>query len=555
MEANNQIREGESTNAFLDRIVYQSELYKSLNEGFLAMKQQIAEEKDGAAMLKINDDIAMKMERKKRLRTLSADIYDTFRSIQFHSERLEKAWSHFLRGEFSEMDDTLDDVQAREEVKSVREEHGQKDKDWRDKAYVILRSRSYELVIKAIYHRTLVDLPNWKEESHALFRDAYNVSGNIHTVYELGNYLRGIEQTEEATKMLDDAYELAAELEEDYCMLYQAKALCVRGYVAEDKKEFPAAIKYTQRSAQLYQKLYERHPEDYRCHRVDIMGLIGGLQIAAGNYAAAASVMEEAVNIRRQMVQFGDLESVIDLAEAIDKQAAAHFGLGEHEEAIALYEESLRIKNDHLEEDPYIVLESKTDTLEEFIKVYLKREEYEKALALADEKMQSHRRMQEVDPYGEALKVIETAEVLCDIYLKLDRPQDAARERESQVEIYKLISEQCPGEETLHALGEILFQLATLYTYESLADNFLKTMKESLKVFRQLMSMNPESDEYRMKTGFLLNYIARCYEVMRERTKMRVAALESSRLLSSVPKTKEIEGMLKEMRRIIVTRW
>jgi tetratricopeptide (TPR) repeat protein len=555
METDNPRIEAESSTVVMDQILDRSEFYQQQKADYAVMQAEIKQEKDDAKLLKLNDKVEFQKYKMKRIRRFTSDIYDTFRSIQFQSDRLQKAWDYFYQGQFPEMYDVLDADKAREEVKAARNDSPSKDKDWRDKAYNTLRACSYELLIKALYQRTLVDRPNWKEESHDLLKEAYDLSGNVHTLYELGVYLHFVDQHEEAAKLLDDAYELASELEEEFCILYQAKCLCVKGYTAEELLHIADAVSYATKAAKLYYSLYEKKPFEYRFHRIDILEHVGEYNLTAENYAAALSVFEEAVQIRRNMVRFDDYESEIALAEAIDNLAISHFKLEEYPEAIALCEESIQIKDHNLESDLYTILESKAKTLETLTEIYQKMDDTPNAILAAEEKMKVHNRIREVDPYGESLEIITNADLLCGLYTKLERYEDAIAQRQIQVDLYKIISEQCPGEETLHALGEVLFQLALLHTHDMLPIKFVESIKDALKVFRQLMAAYPESDEYRMKTGVLLYYTARCYEIMRERHKMRATALEASQLLSSVTRPKGVDAMLKEMRRIIVTRW
>jgi tetratricopeptide (TPR) repeat protein len=485
-------------------------------------------------------------------------IYDIFRTIPCYSNRLRQAETYFYQGKLAEMDAALDSDQAREEVRAIREDHSPDDKNWRNKAYILMRAWSYELIIKALYRDTLLENDDRQAEICALFEKAHDISGNVHTLYELAYSLRSSEDSESVFKMLDDATELADELEEEYCLTYRAKCPWVKGIISEKNKDSTAAARYFGQSVEIYRRLCEKNPAEYGLRLTDLLTIAGEANLKINNFTSALALFDEAANIRRQQVLFDDHDSALTLAETIDRQALTHNRLGDEEESLALYEESLQIKNHnaHNAIDPYTFLESKSLTLHAIASTFLAREAYEKALPFAREEVQILRQLLHLDIRLNMVEALDAGDNLVKIYDQLERHEDALREQETHSQIFRWIAERCPDEEDIQdAWGNSLFHLSTLYIQQSMPNKFLNTMKEALKIYRRLLVAHPESEEYKLRVSFLLGNIALCYERFAyDRKKMRIAALEAHQLLSSIPRDAGAEKIYKEVKRMISLR-
>jgi tetratricopeptide (TPR) repeat protein len=549
MNANDPIDRIEPSDTIVDRIMEKSEYCNHIMDTCNELKDKIEETRDEETLLKLNNELQLQLSRMMKLKEYAFDIHETFRTIPHSSKRLQQAQEYFYQGKFQEMDEALDAAEIRAEIERLDEELFSEDEDRKEKARARLACRSYELVIKALYHYTFVENPEWYEDVYDLLTDAHDASCNVHALFELAAYLITTEEQAWALELLDDAYVMAQDLNEEDCHMYEAKCLWAKGIIAKRKQNFPEAIEHAGKALKIYTGLTEKNPTEYRPRMADMLTVMGDYHTYSKNFPTALVVFEEAVKIRREIAFHGTEENALSVAHTLDKLAVVHLCLEEYGDAISRFEDALRIMDDHLEYNLYSILASKADTLYNLSIALYQAKKYDEAIRRIKEELDIRKEVQETDPFGQLPLMARARNVLANVYLSLQRPEDAIREREKIVKLYKTLAKHTP-ETWLHNLGEALNYCSNLhFRMKSYGKCFL-SMKEALEVFRKLAATDP--DKYLSTVGCLLGNVCHYYEhISPNRKKLLEAARESFQILSSIERNEMAEVAYTKMKEIL----
>jgi tetratricopeptide (TPR) repeat protein len=526
----------------MEKSEYCNRLMDECNE----MKEQIEQTRDEETLLKLNDELQLRLSRMLKLKQHAYDIHETFRTIPHSSKRLQQAEQYFYQGQFREMDEALDDTEICAEIEALEEDESPEDKERKEKA---LACRSYELLIKAHYRYTFIENPKWYEDVYNLLVDAREASFNVHTLFELGSYLMTTDEQEWAFELLDDASIMAQDLNEEDCHLYEAKCLWAKGILAKKKGNYPEAIEHAAKALKIYTELTEKNPAEYRPRMADLLTIMGEYHMYSENFPTALVVFEEAAKIRRELALHGSEENALNLARTLDKLAVVHLCMDELEDAISRFEDALRIQEDHIEYNIYSVLASKADTLYNLSIALYQAKRYDEAIRRIKEELEVRKEVQETDPFGQLPLMAKARNVLANVYLALQRPEDAIREREKVVKLYKTLAKHSP-ETWLHDLGESLNYCSNLYYRMKSYGKFILSTKEAVETFRRLAVNAPA--EYLPTVGCLLANVCYYYEqISPDRKKLLEAARESFQILSSVERNETAEAAYAKMKDLL----
>jgi tetratricopeptide (TPR) repeat protein len=514
----------------------------------ISLKEKIEHERDEEALLKLNNELQLQLKRMSKLKEYTGEIHETFRTIPRTSKRLQQARDCFYQGKFPEMDEVLDTSEIYANVESLTEDYLSKDEERKEKARAILECKSYELIVKALYHYTLVENPEWYEDVYDFLTEAHDMSVNVHAMYELGAYLMLTEDRDWAFELLDDAHVISQGSKGETWRLYEAKCLWAMGTISSRKPDYPKAVKYAGKALKIYTELSKKNTAEYRPRMSNMLVVMGDYHTFAGNFKVALVVFEEAMKIRRELALHGSREYTLQLGDTLDKLGSVHLCLGEFKEAFARYEEALRIREDNLDYNLYMMLEAKANTLCNLSIGLFSAKEFDRVIRRAKEELEARRQVQEVDPFGQLPHMAKTRSLLADAYVNLQQPENAVREREAAVKLYRTYAKRFP--EGLCDLGEALNHCSNLYLRMKAYGKYFLAMKEALEIFRKLADTDP--DEYLLTVGCLWSNVCYYYEkISPNRKKALEAAQESFRILSSMKRGKKAELAFAEVKRVI----
>jgi tetratricopeptide (TPR) repeat protein len=549
MKAIDPIDQREPSNIVIDRIMEKSEYCNRIMDACNEMKEKIEQTRDEETLLKLNSELQLKLNRMLKLKKYAFDIHETFRTLPLSSKRLHEAEEYFYQGKFREMDETLDDTEIRAEIEALEKDEFSEDEERTEKAPAGLECRSYELLIKALYRYTFVENPEWYKDVYNLLFDARDASFNVHTLFELAAYLMKTDEQAWAIELLDDAYVIAQDLNEEDCHLYEAKCLWAKSTIAYRAGNFPEAIEHAGKALKIYTCLTKQNPAEYRSRMADMLAVMGDYHTYSKNFSTALVVFEEVVKIRRELALHGTVENALSVAHALDNLAANHIFLGEYEDAVSRLEDALRIQDDHLEYNLYSILASKADTLHNLSIALHHAEKYDEAIRRIKEELEARKEVQDTDPFGQLPHMAEARNILADVYLNLQRPEDAVREREKVVSLYKTLAKHTP-ETWLCNLGESLSYCSNLHFRMKSYGKFFLSTKEALEVFRRLAADDPKV--YLPAVGCLLGNLCYYYEhISPDRKKALEAARESVQILSSVERNEAAEVAYAKMKEVL----
>jgi tetratricopeptide (TPR) repeat protein len=505
---------------------------------------------DEKSLLEPCKELHGKMIRMSKLQEYTECLHETFRTVPLKSELLLQAEDYFYEGKFQEMDEILDVSKIRAEIESLEDDSLPKDEDREKKARVSLKYRSYELVVKALYHYTFADNPQWREDVYNFLDEAEETSSNVHTMYEFGSCLSITDEQEWALELLNDAYVASQNMEGEAGRLYEAKCLWRMGIILSRNDDYPKAIEYAGKILKIYSELSENNHAEYCSRMSEALVIMGEYHIyIEKNLPAATVVFEEAVKIRRELAVDGGFERAMRLADALDKLATVYVGMREYGKAFSIYEEALKIREDNMDYDLYSALEMNAGTLHSIAIACYFMHEYEKAIDRVNEELEIRRRVQKVDFFGQLPGLAITGNLLGDLYLRLNRSDDAIREREKVVDMYRTLNEYFP-DIYVRNLGEALINCTNIYLHTKSYDKYFRSMMEALKIFRKLAATNREG--YISIVGRMTANVCHYYErIYPDRKKAIEYAREAYKILSSIERNEEEESVFVEVKRII----
>jgi tetratricopeptide (TPR) repeat protein len=525
---------------------YCTGFWDSLND----LKKKIEHTHDEKILLELNNKMRLYMKQLSKLKECMEYIHETFRTIPLRSKRLQEAEAYFYQGKFREMDEVLDTSKIREGIEQLKEDRFSEDEDREKEVRFLLECKSYEMIVKALFHYTFIENPHWYEEVFDLLKEAEDISVNIHAMYELACYLKDTEERDWAFQLLRDASDIYEEDESEACRLYRAKCFWAMGILSKNKNDHSAAVEYFGQAVKIYSDLSETNPAEYRSRTANMLVLLGTHHAAyLQNFPVALVVFEEAVKIRREQALHGNWERHMNLANVLVHLANVHGCMKEYGEAVALYEEALRIQENNIDQNIYMILEEKANTLQNLAEVYAAAGEYEKAIRKAEEELQARKEVQDVDPFGQLPRMAGTRKLMSDLYLSMKRSNEAIREKEKEVKLYKTLVKHLPNEYLL-SLGEALNTASNLYHHEKLYGKYFLTTMEAVELFRKLAETDP--DNYRVTVAYLLGNVCHYYEhTSPNKKKAFEYARETYEILSTIERDETGEILYNVVKRII----
>lgn len=558
------------SNLVANQIMFRSAECNEVANSFLPIKKEIEKEADAAKLLELNNLLKLKMRHVKQLHLHLEDIIHTFRTFSPRSPRLEKAEECFYQGQLSEMDKILDYKQIEKEIEALDEKTPANDAE--EKALTEqLTCLGIELVVKALYHYTFVEDPEWHETVYECL-DLANEANNCspHALYELGVYLLLTEEKKWAVELLEDAEILSENLGGEAALFYRAKSLTALATLPFKKEDYAAAIEYDSKAVKIYTELCQQNPAEYRSDLAEALKRLAFSHVNNKNYAVGAVIMEERLRVQREIIahsgdnfpfrmetssseQFGDWEgefqAQMQLAETLAYLASIHTALGEFPQALERYEERMQILNANMDVNIYTVLEEKAKTLRALGIIYIKKNDAEAALKCFLQAVEISQQVQDIDPIGQLPRIIEDRDALAKIYRQLQRLEDALREREKIVKLYKILYEQYPELHILEALSEAVNLRTNHYGYLNKNTKYRTSLLEAIDFSRKLAAEQPESI-----LAVAVNLANLSYIYKREggrRKEMLEAAQEAYDILAPIERGEFLEDVYVHVKQIL----
>jgi tetratricopeptide (TPR) repeat protein len=536
----NPIDLSESSHAVALHIAYRSAFFRGLEEKYETLKEQMKDEKEREDQMKTNVQVRFLGDRMAKLVLMTANIHDTFRTIPFVSERLKMARALFYKGKFPELDEFLDFDQICA--------HGQRE-DQPDERQAF----SYELIIKALYHHTFNETTDWIEAVRKFLSAAVELSDNVHTSFEWGDFLTKVKESEPALEALDRAYKQAGKMkEEEYRLLYQAKCLASKGIAEGERGDYAKAAKYASQALALYTELAELDPVKYRSCMVDMLITVGDYHMSANNPSVAVVVYEEAIKIRRPLVLLDDYDTSLSLALLLDKQAAVHTALGEYKAAFELYEESLRIHDTDAFADRNEMLEMKANTIFHMVETYVAVKDYESALRCTKEAMDIYHKVDNIDISSPMLPSVKVMRRRSEIHELTGQWEEAVEEKEMVMMFITMLAPSfLENEEWMKDVAETTYSVAKLHLKCKNKKEYFTTLVRAFDFFGHLDAVF-NKEEYKLRIACIIGDIAYYHEtISRHRKPMRYAANKAFGLLSEMERDEEAERIYQDVQRII----
>jgi hypothetical protein len=545
-------RPTDPSHILLSKIVGQSDQCNALLQQVNALKKQIAHEHDEASLLLLNNELNTHMNRLGKLQECVADILDTFRTIPLSSPRLQKAEEFFYNGKFDEMNQTLDPENIRQEVETLRQDPKLKGAQWWKHPSPHQIALSYEMLIKALYHYSLIDNPNWFKLVYQYLGEAYNINANTHTSYETAAFLKQTSQTNSTFSILDQVDIYGDALDLDALLLYQAKAFWVRSFIARTRKNLDGAILFATRALEKFTALCKINPNEYLLRMSLMLMILGDDNIYLKKPRIAIIQYEEAVRVRRQIALDGSFNAAMNLATALEKAGVTHLLLKETREALPCFEEAIQVLDNNLKFNPYEVLKQKAEDLYNLAYCHVVLGKFETALPLAKEKLATHKRIQDIDPFGQLPHIIQSRNLLSNIYEDLYQPENAVREKERVIKLYKTLNNHHPDGRYRHDLLAAINHRSNLYRKMHRFDKALPSLREALELARTLATEDPVSKPLRTMIGVITGHIAAAlFALAADRPAMMAAARESCEILATTHRDKKLEKLYQEIILII----
>jgi tetratricopeptide (TPR) repeat protein len=170
---------------------------------------------------------------------------------------------------------------------------------------------------------------------------------------------------------------------------------------------------------QLYQKSLTEFASDILpIERATFLNNLAVLHKAQNKYEEALAEYEEALKIRRQLAEVNPNTYLPDVAMTLNNLAVLHSDQNKYEEALAEYEEALKIRRQLAEVNPNTYLPDVAMTLNNLAILHSDQNKYEEALAEYEEALKIRRQLAEVNPNTYLPDVATTAINLSIFYLQ-----------------------------------------------------------------------------------------------------------------------------------------
>jgi tetratricopeptide (TPR) repeat protein len=549
METNQFIRPNGPSHVLLQQIFDHSEYHSRLMNRAVVLKDQILKENDPPALLRINTELNIIMNRQSRLMEYAGEILDVFRTIPYRSRRLDLAEEYFFLGQFDKMDEALDHAAILQEASVLQKEFASRKKGGKTKMPV-RSSLSYELLIKSYYHYSHVENPKWYETVYEYLSDAYKIQPNAHTSYGMAFYFRQSGEALDAFEMASQIFDLVDVLDYEANMLYKAKAYWVKSLLLRERNmDIQASDHCIAQAIDIYTELSKTDPEEHEPNMAAMYTILGDNNIDRENYSVALIQHEEAARIRYKLAQHGSFVAKMNYADTLVKLSSLHLILKEYPECEKRYLDATSQLDQLLENNVYTVMELKAMAAHNYVGFLIETGQYKAALKLAKETVEMRQYIQDIDLFGKLPAIIDDHETVAYIYGLLKDPEGILRERKTIVTLYKTLHDHHPDGRFLEALGEAVNLRSNAFGMLDQMDDLIRSTREALVIFRELEARD---SGYESVIGVLVGRLS-CfyYDLGTHREEMLAAAREAYDLLLPIQRDKEGENIFEAVKEIL----
>ncbi|MEO1415204.1 MAG: tetratricopeptide repeat protein [Bacteroidota bacterium] len=225
--------------------------------------------------------------------------------------------------------------------------------------------------------------------------------------------------------------------------------------------------------------------------KANLLNNLGLVYDDLNRYEEAIATYQEALKIRRPLAKQNPQRFQPDLAQTLNNLGVVYDDLTRYEEAIATYQEALKIRRPLAKQNPQRFQPDLAHTLNNLGLVYDDLTRYEKAIATYQEALKIYRPLAKQNPQRFQPDLAQTLNNLGNIYYDLTRYEKAIATYQEVLKIYRPLAKQNPQRfqpdlaNTLNNLG-VVYQKLTRY------EKAIATYQEALKIRRPLAKQNPQ---------------------------------------------------------------
>jgi tetratricopeptide (TPR) repeat protein len=458
------------------------------------------------------EQLNMHSRRRRNLFDATENIYELFRTFPRRSRRMVEAERRFLDGDFIGMDDVLQEEEIMAEINKLKEEQKQElfISNWQQME-ILLREKSYELLLKGLLHYTHVDNPIWYKNFWRLITEALDASVNTHTLCYNGWYCIMYKYFDRAKEFYTDAIEerwTEENLSDESRLFFEAKCHRYLGYISFLEENLPEAIRSVQRSLTLFTKLKDINPAVYFSDVAETLTMLGDYHTHTEAYSVALVEYEEALRIRRRLA-VDDGEAYLPVvAGLLNSLGIMHVMKKEYRDAIACCEEAISIERNFLELNRQAFMSMLTNSINNMTTAYFMMNKREKLIPLLTELVAIYRELAVTEPDIQRPRL---AYALCQIAIQRrfwKEHEEAYRDMEEGIALYRESALQSPSK-YLPLLAKWLSELDDWHWNDGNREASFELCCERTDVYRRLAEESPE--KYLPKLGETLDRLAAIY--------------------------------------------
>jgi hypothetical protein len=379
-------------------------------------------------------------ERCEALVVVEERMYKLFQTIPQGGKRLEQAEQCFLKGDFEGMDAALPEKKITSDIYRLNKRaENYLDMNWRE-VPILLREKSYELLLKGLLYCTHVEDPNVSKKVWRAFTKALNASHNAHTLFIFGWYYQMCLAYEKSREFLNLSISdewMDKDLTEESRLFLLGECYAELSYVDNQEHDYQASIRNMQQALKYYSQLQEKNPTAYSSAVADALFSLADNHAALKAHAVAIVECEEALRIRRRLAVHQPQLQLEQVAKILMLKSAMHASKKEYREALQCGEEAIAIERKYLEFDRVGYRNRFAETLSNVSIFYSFTREVERSLQLQIEAVALFREL--VEAYTPQSFQSELGEELCqcgEYHHRLKQTEDAYRCMEEGIERY-----------------------------------------------------------------------------------------------------------------------
>jgi hypothetical protein len=489
-------------NVALKQIAESSEEYEKCYKQCERLREAISGTPEGSREREQQiERLNFQSQKKQQMLNAVKYICELYRTIPRRSPRMTKAERCFLKGDFAGMDVALPEEVIRAEIAELKPECDEYSEDWTEKD-LLLRDKSYELVLKGMLHYMHTDNPKWLNNLRRTLSESVKAHENAHTLYSNGWFCVTFHLNDRVNNLLEWAKEFYADaiderwIEEDLTdesiRFFEARCVRQQAHIRSLQNDIPAAIADMQQALALFTELREINPPAYLSDMAETLELLGEYHLRCESYTVALLELEESLRIRREQAVDNSEMYMPFIARTLDRIGVMHIMKGELRESIAIYEEAIAIERDYLEYNPAEFMDMLINSLNNLTTACFLMNRHEKLIPLLTETIALLEQLVVTSPGAYLPKL---AHALCKL-------ADQRRLRKEQEEAYRNLTEgitryreaalRSPSE-SLPPLAERLSELYAWSLEDGKKPEAIAAIREAAEIYSRLANESPEA--------------------------------------------------------------